>query len=378
MNKPGGKMADSLYPIAYPRRTVQRGLARLAGRALLPLLTRAEIRGREQFPAEGPLLVVGNHVAAMEVVLMVAYTPQPLELLGPRDLPPRGAIGVLARFYGYIGVLRGQPDRVALTSALGVLRQGGAVGLFPEGGVWETGPREAKRGVAWLSQQAQAPVLPIGFGGLKGALDDMLRLKRPRLSMNVGELLPPVRCPRGRGRKACLQAAATEILDAVMELVPESERPDRVEPLNERFEFVVGLWDERGEAMAAPEGLGLTQSAALCRFFYRPALLNILHKDVHLPVEPLKELSDVRDPASLAGALGAILGYLEENPFFLTYRFGRAEGQAMGEGLCELHALTSWAAGAGASVRVRATRRYCLPGREDEIVETDAGETYAW
>ena len=43
-----------------------------------------------------------------------------------------------------------------------------------------------------MSQQAQAPVLPIGFGGIKGALDEMFRLKRPRLSMNVGELIPPV------------------------------------------------------------------------------------------------------------------------------------------------------------------------------------------
>ena len=34
-------------------------------------------------------------------------------------------------------------------------------------------------------------------------------------------------------------------------------------------------------------------------------MLNILHKDVHLPVKALKRLSAVRDPASLAGALRA-------------------------------------------------------------------------
>jgi 1-acyl-sn-glycerol-3-phosphate acyltransferase len=344
----------------------------------MPLLTRTEIRGRERFPREGPLLVVGNHIAAMEVVLMVIYAPRQLELLGPGDLPPHGAIGAIAGFYGFTGVLRGQPDRSALTKMLGVLRQGGVVGLFPEGGIWDTGPREAKRGVAWLSQQAQAPVLPIGFGGVKGALDEMFRLKRPRLSMNVGQLMPPVQCPRGKGRKACLQAAATEILDAVMDLVPASERPDQVEPLDERFELEVTVRDREGEKVAVPEHLALAHGEALCKFFYRPALLNIFYKDVHLPVDALKDLGEERDPRRIAGALQAILGYLDKNPYFFTYRFGREGGGAMGEGIRELHALVVWAVEAGASVQIRATRRYYLPGGDEEVVETDPGETYAW
>ena len=371
-------MTESIYPVPYPRRRIQRGIARLAGRALVPLLTRTEIRGLERFPKKGPLLVVGNHTAAMEVVLMVLYAPRQLELLGPGDLPPHGAIGAIARFHGYTGVHRGQADLGALTAMLGVLKQGGIVGLFPEGGIWDTGPREAKRGVAWLSQQAQAPVLPVGFGGIKGALDEMFRLKRPRLSMNVGELIPPVQCPRGKGRKACLQAAAAEILDAIMALVPEDERPDQFQPLDERFEFDVTVRDGQGGEVVVPEHLALAHGAAVCKFFYRPALLNIFYKDVHLPVEALKELGEVRAPGAIAAALCAVLGYLDGNPYFFTYRYGREEGGAMGAGIRELHALMAWAEEAGASVQIRAARRYYLPGEADEIVETDPGETYAW
>ena len=89
-------MAEPSYPVPYPRRRFQRAFARLAGRALLPLLARTEIHGRERFPKTGPLLVVGNHIAAMEVVLMVVYARRQMELLGPGDLPPHGAIGVAA------------------------------------------------------------------------------------------------------------------------------------------------------------------------------------------------------------------------------------------------------------------------------------------
>ena len=107
--------------------------------------------------------------------------------------------------------------------------------------------------------------------------------------------------------------------------------------------------DPEGGEVAVPERLALTHSAAVCTFFYRPALLNIFGKDVHLPVEALKDLGGAREPAAVVSALASILGYLDENPYFFTYRFGREGGEAMGAGLRELHALTAWAAASWAS-----------------------------
>ena len=118
----------------------------------------------------------------------------------------------------------------------------------------------------------------------------------------------------------------------------------------------------RATRWLCPSTWRLTHGAAVCKFFYRPALLNIFYKDVHLPVEPLKDLDEVREPGAIAGALSAILGYLDENPYFFTYRFGREEGGAMGAGIRELHALMAWAEEAGASVQIRATRRYSSAG----------------
>jgi 1-acyl-sn-glycerol-3-phosphate acyltransferase len=391
-------MVEAGYSIAYPRRRIQRGAIRTLARVLVPALAQVEVRGCEHFPEEGPLLVVGNHIAAMEVVLMLVYSPWQVELLGPGDLPPQRAIGVISRAYGYTGIQRGQADRRALSCALDVLRQGGVVGIFPEGGIWDTGIREAKRGVAWLSHRAQAPILPIGFGGVKGALDEMLKLKRPHLSMNVGTLMPAVTCDPGQSRKACLQEAADRVLQAVMDLVPEAERPERDHPLDERFELRVVVRESQpgmelsedsapaspgadpaaASEMPVPEGLAIVHTDALCKFFYRPALLNILHKDVYLPVEALQDLKREHDPARIAAAVQCVLGYLDENPYFLTYRYGQDEGQAMGAGLQELHDLATWAALTGASLHLTPIRRYFLPGREGEIVEDDPGETYVW
>ena len=46
-------------------------------------LTRPKTTRLDHFPEHGPLIVVGNHIAAMEAVLMVVTAPWQMEMLGP-------------------------------------------------------------------------------------------------------------------------------------------------------------------------------------------------------------------------------------------------------------------------------------------------------
>lgn len=372
-------MSSQSFSIVYPRRVLQRRVLRWTSRALLPLLTRTKITGREHFPRGGPLLVVGNHIAAMEVVLMVVYAPWQMELIGPGDIPPPPVMDRLARFHGYIPINRGNVDRVALTKALDVLRQGGILGIFPEGGIWDLGARQAKRGVAWLSCQAQAPILPIGFGGVQGALDAMLRLKRPRLSMNVGPLIPPVTCPPGQTRKGCFQEAAMQVMEIVNSLIPEESKIKIPEIREERFELQIAVLDAGGTVVGEGADRPVIHAQALCKMFYRPAILRIFGQDLHLPVSALQNLDTVRDPQPIADAIEAIMGYLSErNPAFFSYRFGPAEGAAMEAGLRELHDLAVWAEKAGYQLSVTPIRRYHLLGQDQEVVETNPGRSHIW
>jgi 1-acyl-sn-glycerol-3-phosphate acyltransferase len=80
-------MPAAPYALRYPRKRVARTVARVAGRLVLPLVFRLRISGTSSFPRTGPLLVVGNHVAVMEAVMMAVYTPWPVEMLGAADIP---------------------------------------------------------------------------------------------------------------------------------------------------------------------------------------------------------------------------------------------------------------------------------------------------
>ena len=285
-------MAEPTRQLKYPRKRLARGLIRAAGRTFLPLLFQLEITGRENFPQGGPLLVVGNHTAAMEAVLLNIFSPWQIEMLSAADTPAERITEIVADLYGVIPLHRGSYDRAALSCALDVLSQQGIVGLFPEGGIWQEGKKKAQPGIAWLSYRSGAPVLPIGFGDTSGAMNAGLKFQRPKLSMHVGKLLEPAQPPADQPRKIYLQDYAQRVMDAVHELVPLEEYHTEPEIINERFALAVSLVDSKGKTLPVPEELTIQDDTALAKLLHRPAILKIFRVNLNLPVEPLESLAD--------------------------------------------------------------------------------------
>jgi 1-acyl-sn-glycerol-3-phosphate acyltransferase len=347
------------YRVQYPRKRFVRGLLRVLGRIFVRLLARVEIHGLDRFPKEGPLIVVGNHTGAMEVVLLTIYSPRLIEYLGSIDIPHEGYIAAIIYSYDFIPVFRGKASRESLESGLDVLQQDGVLGLFPEGGIWEPAIRRAQAGVAWLSYRGEAPILPIGFGSTRGALVDMLRFRRPKLTMYVGEPLPAVTLAPGTARKTVFQQASDRIVDAIWALVPKDEQPDPVPIEDESFEFEIRVLDDSGKPQSIPTDLQIKHGPALSKFIHRTTLFNNLLQNLSLPVQPLKELEEQPEVEELLEATRAILAYLEQdNPYYFTYRYGPKEGRAMGEGVRELHELLHWARSHGLSIHAAPVRRF--------------------
>lgn len=349
-----------------------RSLLRYLGRVLLPAFARLEISGLRRFPAQGPLLVVGNHTGALEVVLMTVFSPRVVEFMGSVDIPHEPYIAAVIGTYGFIPFRRGEVSRAALQSALEVLEQGGVLGLFPEGGIWEQGIGRAQSGVAWLSHRAGAPILPVGFSSTRGALGAMLRLHRPELTMRIGFPMPPVELVKGKPRKAQLNGAAEQIMEEIWQLVPEEDRLRRKAKEEEEFEFLAEVVDGEGQPVLIPEGLAIQHGTALSKFLHRPMLFNNLLVNVGLPIAVLRCLGDYPEPEGIMKATRAILHYLEgHNPHYFTYRYGIEQGRAMETGLRELEALCNWAAMEGYQLRARAVRRYRSPGEKSWKVTSE-------
>ncbi|MEA5360050.1 lysophospholipid acyltransferase family protein [Amycolatopsis sp., V23-08] len=162
---------------------------RLVGRYHLRAVFRIRVHGRERMPATGPVLVVANHSSFVEPQLIFGMLPRRSAFLVKAEL----FAGIVGKFFlaiGQIPLKRGAIDRKPLMTAVGVLKDGGVVGIFPEGtrGAGDVGA--AERGAAWLVRASGAVVLPVATRGTLKPSNGKRRW-RPRVDILVGEPFSP-------------------------------------------------------------------------------------------------------------------------------------------------------------------------------------------
>jgi len=372
-------MENPPYALPYPRKRIARFCIRAIFRFLLLVLFRVDLSGRGNFPKKGPLLVVGNHTGAMEVILLNAYSPRQIEMLSAADTPVEIVTETISNLYGTIPLHRGSYDRAALTKALDVLEQDGIIGLFPEGGIWEEGKQKPLSGISWLSYRSGAPILPVGFNNTTGALNAGLKFKRPHLKMKVGQVLPAAKLPQGMPKKTYFQEYTAQVMDAVYALVPTEDDPLETEIVDERFEMELHLKDKTGKTLELPGELQFQQASQLAKFLHRPAILDIFRSNLELPVHSIQILKDTPPVSELIQALQSILLYLEkENPYLLTYRFGIKGGLAMQHGLRELLRILEWCSKNDYQIAITPIRRYYSLKEKREITERDQEIYLPW
>jgi len=193
---------------------------------LLRLFTHLEVTGLENIPQGGPLLAAFNHLAHLDAALVLPFLPQPVEGIALEDLYHVPITGQLLRLYGTIPVHRDQFDRDVIRRALQVLAEGKIMALAPEARMSLTGALErAREGVAYLALRSGAPILPIALTGTEHVPSDLKRLRRPRLTVTVGELIiPPPRASKSQARRQQVAELTDEIMYRIAALLPPEYR----------------------------------------------------------------------------------------------------------------------------------------------------------
>lgn len=332
---------------------------RLVTRGLLRLLTRTKIEGLENIPREGPVILAGNHVAVLETVLMTVMPRRLVEPIGAGDMPFEGIFDKIVAYYGYIPINRGNLDRKGMNQALDVLKQGGMVGIFPEGGVWAPGKMHPQIGVALLSQRTGAPVVPIGFSGMQGSLKNALHLKQPKLLMKVGKVIPAMNASDSGVDKEHLLAYSKHVLDAIYDLILQEEKD--LMPLEEHYQLSIKTADEDVQNPA--------WGPAFAHFLHSPALLDSFTSNLKLPIWALYAQQETVEATAVEAALSMLEDYLKVNPAFFTYRFGMEEGNQVTVAIQELQSLLEQAKNAGKVVRMTARQEITYKDARQETSE---------
>lgn len=192
---------------------------------ILKLFTRWEVEGKQNLPPGGPLLMVFNHLAWWDAPLAMASLPWQVTGIALKDLQRVPVTGQLLSLGKVIWVDRGRYDRQALRQAVTLLKEGGVLGIAPEGRMSVTGALErGKTGPVFIARKADVPILPIAITGTEKLLRDWRSLRRPHLKVVIGQVF---RLPKGRkcgSRKEERQADADLIMERLAELLPPEYR----------------------------------------------------------------------------------------------------------------------------------------------------------
>ncbi|MGI5399951.1 lysophospholipid acyltransferase family protein [Streptomyces sp. CA-135486] len=188
----------------------ERGAAvgRGIGIGLMYGLWRPRVLGAWRVPAAGPVILAVNHSHNIDGPMLMGTAPRPVHFLIKKE----AFVGPLDPFLLGIGQLkvdRTTTDRTAITNALGVLENGGVLGIFPEGTRGEGDFASLRSGLAYFAVRSGAPIVPVAVLGSterRGRLIRALPPLRSRVDVVFGDAFEAGDSSGRRTRKALDEA----------------------------------------------------------------------------------------------------------------------------------------------------------------------------
>lgn len=196
-----------------------------AVRVVANVVARWKVRGRENVPADGPLIVVSNHLNITDPPLLAsAILRRRVQFMAKIELF-KYPLGIVPRLYGAFPVRRFDADVGAMLTAERILKRGGAIGMFPEGTRSRTGAMGAPHpGTALIALRSGATVLPCAVTGTEQLRRPLNLLRRPRVTVTIGRPieLTAVRRPS----EEQVSELTTRIFATIGDLLPSKYRAD--------------------------------------------------------------------------------------------------------------------------------------------------------
>ncbi|MFF7124832.1 MULTISPECIES: lysophospholipid acyltransferase family protein [unclassified Streptomyces] len=163
-------------------------------------LWKPRVLGAWRVPASGPAILAVNHSHNIDGPMVMGVSPRPTHFLIKKE----AFVGPLGAFLSGIGQLkvdRTSVDRTAISEALGVLDNGGVLGIFPEGTRGEGDFASLRAGLAYFAVRSGAPIVPVAVLGSSekpGRLIKGLPPLRSRVDVVFGD---PFEAGDGSGRR---------------------------------------------------------------------------------------------------------------------------------------------------------------------------------
>ncbi|PKV84926.1 1-acyl-sn-glycerol-3-phosphate acyltransferase [Streptomyces sp. TLI_146] len=164
-------------------------VGRRIGVGLMYGLWKPRVLGAWRVPASGPAILAVNHAHNIDGPMLMGTAPRPVHFLIKKEAFI-GPLDPFLRGIGQVKVDRSTVDRTAIDQAIGVLDDGGVLGIFPEGTRGDGDFASLRAGLAYFALRSGAPIVPVAVLGSterRGRLIKALPPLRSRVDVVFGD-----------------------------------------------------------------------------------------------------------------------------------------------------------------------------------------------
>ena len=131
---------------------------------------RIRIRGAENIPQVGGALLIANHVAYADVLVIGVMSRRPVRFLSWEGFERHKFLGFMCRLMGTIPVSETKAKEAILKSGEALAR-GELVCIFPEGSITRNGGlMQLRKGFELIARRGGAPIVPVAIDGMWGSV----------------------------------------------------------------------------------------------------------------------------------------------------------------------------------------------------------------
>ena len=146
---------------------ISRGIIRTVLYIVLKIFFGMNAKGKKNIPKNEPLIFCGNHKSFFDPVAIVLTSRRKMRFVAKEELKNNIFTRYVCWAFNCIYVKRDKKDIDAIKQCLKTLKDGGCLGIFPEGtrNGMQKNNGEIQNGAGYLALKTDVKIVPIGIKG---------------------------------------------------------------------------------------------------------------------------------------------------------------------------------------------------------------------